>query len=73
MGPYREKEYPLFLIVAVLLVVLAAIYWPWISPARELFRQEGFFAAIAADFEAKEMNRPWGAPQKPYNFSPTAI
>ncbi len=51
MGPYREKEYPLFLIVAVLLVVLAAIYWPWISPARELFRQEGLYAVMAEEFK----------------------
>lgn len=51
MGLYREKEYPLWLVCGVLIAVLALIYWPWISPARELFRQEGMYAVMAAEFD----------------------
>ena len=51
MGIYKEKEHFFLPPLLLLLAVAAAIYLPWISPVRELFRQEGFYAVMAQEFD----------------------
>ncbi len=50
MGLYSEKQFKVWTSAAVLLVFFAIVYLPWLMPVRELFRQEGLFAAEAFEF-----------------------
>ena len=51
MGIYTEKPISRWWGVLILLVVFLAVHEPWMLGMRELFRQEGFYAVQAAEFQ----------------------
>lgn len=51
MGIYTEKPISRWWGVLILLVVFLAVHEPWLLGMRELFRQEGFYAVQAAEFQ----------------------
>lgn len=51
MGIYTEKPISRWMGVLILLVAFLAVHEPWLLGMRELFRQEGFYAVQAAEFD----------------------
>lgn len=50
MGVYQEKFIPRWAGILVLALAFLVLFEPWFLGVRELFRQEGFYAVLAAEF-----------------------
>ena len=50
MGVYQEKFIPRWAGILILALAFLVLFEPWFLGVRELFRQEGFYAVLAAEF-----------------------
>ena len=50
MGVYQEKMIPRWAGILVLALAFLVLFEPWFLGVRELFREEGFYAVLAAEF-----------------------